>query len=393
MRKADRLSALDHSKKGCIRVPMIRSFLLFRSRWIFAALVTLLLTGQAGAEIRIAVIGAFSGQFSRFGDMMRQGAEAAVREINDNGGVLGETIALQFFDDGCDAEKAQSAALASLASESVMIIGHTCSIATEAALPVYVEQNIALFMPVASAPRLTDEHADAPVFRTASRSDAEALEAARYITKRFSQVPVAVLDDGSVYSIQLSSALSEHLKNSGEPAAIKETIDPGTVDYSPLIAKFAEENIAAVFFAGYPIDAAFLIKALNKSGTGIQFLGSETTMTEDFGVAAGSAANGAILFGPVDPRLSSDVPPKIRRLTNNGVEPYLTVLNSYAAVEAWALAVSASGSFDAKTLHTALENGRFSTIRGLLSFDEKGDSQLRAYQPFLWIGDWVKPAD
>jgi branched-chain amino acid transport system substrate-binding protein len=50
----------------------------------------------AQAEIRVAVAGPMSGQYSWFGEQMQWGAELAVEDLNAAGGVRPVTLATRF---------------------------------------------------------------------------------------------------------------------------------------------------------------------------------------------------------------------------------------------------------------------------------------------------------
>ena len=49
---------------------------------------------------------AMTDQYAAFGEEMTRGAEMAVRDVNDRGGVNGERLRLLIADDACDPEQA-----------------------------------------------------------------------------------------------------------------------------------------------------------------------------------------------------------------------------------------------------------------------------------------------
>src|SRR3546814_19021523 len=90
-----------------------------------AALLALAAT-NAQADIRIATAGPMTGQYASFGEQMKKGAEAAVRDINAAGGVLGQKLVLSVGDDRCD-PKAAVAVANKFVNEGVqMVAGHFC---------------------------------------------------------------------------------------------------------------------------------------------------------------------------------------------------------------------------------------------------------------------------
>ena len=65
----------------------------------FAAICLLAATLPAAAEVKLGVIAGMSGVGTSYGIGIQQGAEMAVKEINDAGGVGGEKIKLVVVDD------------------------------------------------------------------------------------------------------------------------------------------------------------------------------------------------------------------------------------------------------------------------------------------------------
>src|SRR5262249_26982911 len=76
------------------------------------AVVTVGATDVARAEIRIAVAGPLSvspmtAHYAMFGEELRRGAELAVRDVNESGGINGQKLTLVIADDaGCDPKMA-----------------------------------------------------------------------------------------------------------------------------------------------------------------------------------------------------------------------------------------------------------------------------------------------
>jgi len=71
--------------------------------------------GLANAQdIKIAVVAPITGSNAAIGEEMKRGAEMAVKDINDKGGVLGKKLDLIVADDACDPKQAGRASCLSL---------------------------------------------------------------------------------------------------------------------------------------------------------------------------------------------------------------------------------------------------------------------------------------
>ncbi len=91
----------------------------------------------AQAEILIAIAGPLTGQNIFLGEQIQQGAEMAVEDINDSGGVLVQRVELLIGDDACDPDQAVSVAEKLVSDGVVFVAGHVCSHSSIPASKVY----------------------------------------------------------------------------------------------------------------------------------------------------------------------------------------------------------------------------------------------------------------
>src|SRR5215475_12012051 len=131
-------------------------------------------SGVAGAEITIAVAGPLSvspmtAQYATFGEELRRGAELAVRDVNESGGINDQKLSLVIADDaGCDPKMAVEVANELARQQIVFVDGHYCSGASIPASRVYHEKGVLMISPGSTNPRLTDQ-GFANVFRVCGR--------------------------------------------------------------------------------------------------------------------------------------------------------------------------------------------------------------------------------
>jgi branched-chain amino acid transport system substrate-binding protein len=59
-------------------------------------------------------------------------------------------------------------------------------------------------------------------------------------------------------------------------------------------------------------------------------------------------------------------------------------LGAYAAVQVWSEAAARAGSVDPGKVTQALHRGRFGTVLGRVTFDEKGDVEGAVWQWQVW---------
>jgi branched-chain amino acid transport system substrate-binding protein len=109
---------------------MLNSLLQEMPRWPGAAalaMFALLTSTPATADIVVGAPFALSGPVAEQAKAMRDGAELAVQQVNQQGGVLGDTYRLNFADEACDADKGVEAARQLVQSGVLALVGPVCS--------------------------------------------------------------------------------------------------------------------------------------------------------------------------------------------------------------------------------------------------------------------------
>ena len=91
----------------------------------------------AAEPIKIGVAGAHSGDLASYGLPTLKAAQLIVKDINAKGGINGAPLELLVEDDACKPEIAANTATKLVSGGAKVVIGHICSGATKAALPIY----------------------------------------------------------------------------------------------------------------------------------------------------------------------------------------------------------------------------------------------------------------
>jgi branched-chain amino acid transport system substrate-binding protein len=115
---------------------------------LFAVLIVAAkFAAPAHADIKIAVAGPMTEQDAAFGEQFKIGAELAVKDINESGGVLGQQVDMKIYDDGCDPRKAVAVANRLASDAAVFVVGHFCSDSLIPASKIYEEEGIIQISP------------------------------------------------------------------------------------------------------------------------------------------------------------------------------------------------------------------------------------------------------
>jgi branched-chain amino acid transport system substrate-binding protein len=117
----------------------------------------MLVSGGAFADtIKIAIAGPFTGPVTQYGDMVKQGVDTAIEQLNAGGGILGNTFEAVQIDDGCEPKQGPVVANRVVNDEIHYVVGHVCSGATIAATDIYNNEGVVMVTPSATSPAVTD---------------------------------------------------------------------------------------------------------------------------------------------------------------------------------------------------------------------------------------------
>jgi len=106
--------------------------------------------------IKFAVAGPFTGALTQYGEMVKQGVDTAVEQINAKGGVLGKQIEVVVMDDACEPKQGPVVANRVVNEGIGYVVGHVCSGATIAATDIYNNEGVIMISPSATAPAVTE---------------------------------------------------------------------------------------------------------------------------------------------------------------------------------------------------------------------------------------------
>ena len=167
-------------------------FSLLSAAAITAAFST---AAMAGDPIKIGVAGAHSGDLASYGIPTVRAAELVVASINEKGGINGSKIELLVEDDVCKPEVATNTATKLVSDGAKVVIGHICSGATKAALPIYGEADVIVMSPSATDSDLTKSGNYPTFYRTIAPNDAQAVTIVDYTIGTLNAKKIAVIHD------------------------------------------------------------------------------------------------------------------------------------------------------------------------------------------------------
>jgi branched-chain amino acid transport system substrate-binding protein len=341
-------------------------------------------SGSAWADILMGVAGPVTGPNAAFGAQLQRGAEQAVADINEAGGINGEKVVLSVGDDVSDPKQGISVANKFVADGIKFVIGHFNSGVSIPASEVYAENGLLAVTPAATNPLLT-ERGLWNTIRVCGRDDQQGDVAGAYIAEHFKDAKIAVVHDKTPYGQGLADATRAALNSHGVQEVMYEGVNVGDKDFSALIAKMKEAGVSLIYWGGLHTEAGLIIRQSADQGLKATLFSGDGIVSNELASIAGDAVEGTLnTFGP-DPRKNPAAQDVVEKFRASGFEPEAYTLYSYAATQVVAQAAAAVGNNDPQEVAKAIrEKGPFKTVLGELSFNEKGDRTDADYVVYEW---------
>jgi branched-chain amino acid transport system substrate-binding protein len=343
---------------------------------LLLGLATVPFLAQGADTIKLGVAGAHSGDLASYGIPTVRAAELVVAEINAKGGIDGKQVELLVEDDVCKPEVATNTAT-KLVSEGVdLVLGHICSGATKAALPIYRNASVIVMSPSATNPALTQSGDYPNFFRTIASDDAQARAQVDFALDVLGLKKIAVIHDKGDYGKGLAEFAKAFLEQSDKGEVVLfEGVTPGAVDYSAVVQKIKRSGAEAVIFGGYHPEASKIITQMRKKRLKTTFISDDGVKDDTFIKVAGKNAEGVYATGPKDTSanpLSKAAIAAHKKAYNE--DPGAFYENAYAAALALLNAVDQAGSTEFAAVKKALQTVDTATPLGDIRFDERGDA-------------------
>lgn len=267
-----------------------------------------------GETIKVGLLQPLSGPVSAAGIAVRDGAEIALDEINENGGIGGR-LELVVEDDANDPAICTNAANKVITRDQVVaVIGGWGSSCTLAISPVVERHSVPLVVETSSSSKITDpdESGNEWTFRlnAPTAMEAAALKGALVSDLNFTDVQfLAVNNDWGRGSVE---ALGPQIEADGGTVVSTQYFEEDTENFAPVVTKLAQTRADATLINTDAAQIALILEQMEAKGIDQQVLttgGSNfpDKIVELAGEEAVAGTYHTIFFaGAYDPSLSAD---------------------------------------------------------------------------------------
>lgn len=326
--------------------------------------------------IRFGVAGAHSGDLASYGLPSVNAAKLVIDKVNANGGINGKMVELLVEDDVCKPEVATNTATKLVSDKVDVVLGHICSGATIAAMPIYKDAGVLVMSPSATSDELTYSGNYPNFFRTIAPNAAQSPAMVDFAIDKLGLTKLAIIHDKGDYGKPLAEGAKAYVEKTGKGEVVLfEGITPGAMDYGAIVNKIKQSGANVVIFGGYHPEASKIVTLMKKRRFDIKFVSDDGVKDDTFIKVAGEAAEGVYAAGPQDNSQNAmAIAAKEEHKKVFGTDAGAFFEGAYAAAVAMLNAIEKAGSTDLEALTAVLRSEKVATPVGEISFDEKGDA-------------------
>jgi branched-chain amino acid transport system substrate-binding protein len=230
---------------------------------------------SATGDILVGMYGSLTGDGASFGQSSVEGAQLAVEEINNAGGVLGRKIRLLVEDDQSRPEEASNAVTKLITQDKVVaVLGEVASRRTLAAAPVAQKYQVPLITPASTNERVTQ--VGDYIFRVCFIDPFQGEVLAKFAYNDLKARKAAILKDiQQDYSVGLTDSIEKTFTSLGGQVLDPVSYSSGDADFRAILTQVRAQKPDVIFATGYYPEAAIIVRQARELGMNMPILGGD----------------------------------------------------------------------------------------------------------------------
>ena len=349
----------------------------------------------SGKTVKIGVIAPLSGSLTALGLGIKNGADLAVRQANEQKKIKGWKVVLAPEDDTAVPDVGANAATKLSDDKSVAaVIGTLNSNVAEKVAPILNSQKVLMVSPANTNPTLTqgpDPNKKARpfdyYFRVSTTDLIQGPFAANFAYQTAGKRNVVVIHDKKTYGQGLALQFKAQFEKLGGKVPAMETVEPEDKDFSAVLSKIRKFNPDMIYYGGEYPAASLLTAQANQQGLKTPLMGGD-------GIFSGTYISVAKDAGEGDFATSVGAPTEQLPTAQSFVDAYQAAgyadpYEAYGAyaydaanviINALAKVLPGKDEVDEEVrteLRQAIQDGTIDGVTGKVAFDEYGDTTTR----------------
>jgi branched-chain amino acid transport system substrate-binding protein len=318
-----------------------------------------------------------TGAVPTFGQSSKEGAELAIQEWNDKGGLLGKKIEWVIGDSQCDAKAATDAANKVIDQDKVkFIIGEVCS---SASIPVSVianQKKVLQISPTSTNPKVTvneDGTVKPFTFRACFLDPFQGdVMAGIAMTDLKAKTAAVMYDKGNDYVLGLAGYFKDPFEKKGGKVVVYEAYTADDTDFSAILSKVADAKPDVLFLPDYYPKVNLIAKQAKEKGIKAVLLGGDGWDSADLDVQAVDGGYHSNHYAPSDPR------PAVQGFLSTykakyGKEPDALAVLAYDAANILFESIKKANTNDTEKVRAAMSAIQVEGISGKITFDKNNN--------------------
>ncbi|MDO5898783.1 ABC transporter substrate-binding protein [Agrobacterium sp. Azo12] len=339
---------------------------------------------QAADTIKLGIVAPMSGPNARYGGFSLNGAQLAVKDINDAGGIDGAKIELFSADSQGTPVEGVSATRRLIDQDGVdFIIGDVSSSVTLAMQPVAEDAEVLLLNAASSNPKITYQAGVGGfkwTFRNYPTDENRALIVAKYAAQQRGFTKFAVLSVDSDYGRSAITFTKKYLPDFKGEILSEDYYKEGEVDFRSVLAKIRDNGAEAIILYGLADTTPIIARQMLELGLAgkVTLIGNGEFNTEKTIKSAPKAMEGAVEAAAWLPQFDS---PASKAFVEEFTKTYNEAPNNHAYVH-WdtvnllAKAIKEAGSADKVKVRDVLSKIKYQSPVGEVTFDDHNQARL-----------------
>ena len=237
-------------------------------------------SSSSGDTIKIGGNLELSGAVASYGSSINDGAELAIKEINDAGGINGKKIEYIVKDNKSESSEATSAAINLVTQEEVVaMVAPATSGNVQATVQIANEHKVPIVTGSGTNELITvneDGSVNEYAFRTCFIDPFQGIVAANFATDELKAKNVAIYTDSSSdYAKGLAAAFKAQLEENGGKVVKEEAYVADDVDFKSTLTNLKGANPDFIFIPGYYEEVGLIVKQARELGITVPLMGAD----------------------------------------------------------------------------------------------------------------------
>ncbi len=331
---------------------------------------------QTGDTIKIGLVASQNGELRPWGEDSIKGAQLAVTEINDAGGINGKKVELLIADSASKPEQGKSAAEKLIADGSIGLLGEVASGITLQMANSAFDKGVPV---LAIGATRTDVTEKGNVFRVCYTDDFQGPVMAKFAYEDLGLRKVGLMTDkAQPYSTGLSDSFRKKFTELGGEIVGEEFYESKQTQFQGQLTNLKGKNPDGLFMSGYFTEVGAIARQANEAGLKVKMLGGDGWDSTELQTTGGDAILGGYFCNHYN---NDEQRPEVQEFlkrwdAKNGGKPGTTMgALAYDAAMLMMDGLKRASAMDSKSLITALDDTvDFKGVSGMITLKGMGGS-------------------